>query len=392
VTDAQLTRVEAAALDMCLQPLISQRDWNTFKAQAADISAGARTNLSPQEVKALLARLKKRKYLTHRKDEFDVTDAGRAALMEAVGLSQSSAAQHAQLPTGLLDEIAAWLDKWLGDRLVQLLRNSAVPFPMPRRKAGAIPTRAMVEAWNDLERAWKLLAVIQEGCGADWWVGRDSERQSAIFEMNMILDHADVLISWEMGQLRPRGAADVDHERLAVEAAKKANYEAAEGRLETVPHVPLPMPDEIQWRAHEDVFRDTFVVPLLRARGLRGVDVRHGTREFGKDIVGWYEPPLAYKRWVAVQVKREIRGGARTGDIQEVQQQILEAFRVPIPDLAGRSHEVVSEVWIVVASPLTAKVRDFVVAGLDDPTRRANIRFFDKAGLEDLHLQALGRK
>ena len=91
-------------------------------------------------------------------------------------------------------------------------------------------------------------------------------------------------------------------------------------------------------------------------------------------------------------MKREIRGGAKTGDIQEVQQQILEAFRVPIPDLAGRSHEVVSEVWIVVASPLTAKVRDFIVAGLDDPTRRANIRFFDRAGLEDLHLQALGRK
>jgi hypothetical protein len=95
---------------------------------------------------------------------------------------------------------------------------------------------------------------------------------------------------------------------------------------------------------------------------------------------------------VAIQVKMAVRASARSAEISAIQQQVAEAFRLPIADVRGRARELAAEVWVIVASRLSEKARTLIVDGLEDPVRKANVRFFDRSALEELHAAARDRQ
>lgn len=262
-------------MDLCLLPSPTDTDWGTLKAQAIDISKMARKVVTSSEAKTLIDSLCRRKLLrTQRNGDFEVTKLGFASLMESVGLGTVVAAHQTDMTMGLVDGLASWLEKWSGDWLSSLFSASSVPFKLPRRRKDGRLVLSIFELWNEQKRAWKIISIVQEACKQEWWITREIDRQVAIFEANQILYHAQVLIAWQSGRIADRHADDVHDERLAVESSQKTRSYSRDKRHEAAFGQPLPRREEVVWEATDNVFRDAFVVPLLRARGLRDVMLR----------------------------------------------------------------------------------------------------------------------
>lgn len=228
--DQALSLSQAAALDSCLEPVTSDIEWTTLGGQAEDISAMARMETTRSEAKQIVEGLRKRRLLkeSRRTNEFMVTPTGLAALMSSIGLSGTAVTHPYEIAPGLIVGLASWLDdRWTTDHLKSLFDSSKVPFKAVRKRNGKLPIERIFKRWNKQQRAWKIIALVQESCSIDWWVGREAERQEAIFEANRCLIHAGLLLSWSSGQIADAAAEGVHHERLAVESCQQIRYDSA---------------------------------------------------------------------------------------------------------------------------------------------------------------------
>ena len=272
-----LNRAEAAILDLLWPTSLVESDWKTYKGKAAHIERFARAAVTGPEARNLVEGLQRRRLLND--DLNAVTKSGRAALMNSAGLGSVIVAQKLMMSLPLAVQLESWLARWRGEHLSTLLEGSHVPFEMPAKRKPDAMADGLFRLWQVQERSWKILSIVQDACGKDWWIAQTNERNQAIFEANTLLYQAKVLISWQTGRIADISAHDVDDERLAVERALQSPSPARSARSEHASAPLLPKREDVDWEASEDRFRDAFIMPLLRARGLRDVAVRRSSSD-----------------------------------------------------------------------------------------------------------------
>lgn len=101
------------------------------------------------------------------------------------------------------------------------------------------------------------------------------------------------------------------------------------------------------------------VIPLLKRMGFRSVTYTCDVDEFGKDIVCYYTNPFGDKKWVGVQVKTvDIHGkSSRSGNIQEVINQIQESFDNPFYHPTYNEEIEINEMFLITSGRITPKAK-----------------------------------
>lgn len=101
------------------------------------------------------------------------------------------------------------------------------------------------------------------------------------------------------------------------------------------------------------------VIPLLKSMGYKSVTYTCGTDEFGRDIIFYDEDKFNNKKWKAAQVKSvNIQGtSSRAGNIQEIINQIQEAFDNPYFNSSSGEEVLINEVYIITSRSITPKAK-----------------------------------
>lgn len=109
----------------------------------------------------------------------------------------------------------------------------------------------------------------------------------------------------------------------------------------------------------EEDLTKNLVIPLFKKLGFNSVSYTCGIDEFGRDVVCYYTNPLGDKKWVGVQVKAvDIHGTLeKSGNIQEIINQIQEAFDNPFYDPTCNEEAWITEMFIITSKKITSKAK-----------------------------------
>lgn len=112
----------------------------------------------------------------------------------------------------------------------------------------------------------------------------------------------------------------------------------------------------------EKAFRDEFVKPLLTRLGFHGVEQKHGSQEYGKDLVFSEVHRLSGVRNYAAQVKHiETLGQS---DVDDLLRQIREAFEEPYIPAVSPHECFVCAVFVFNSGKITDNARESISAHL----------------------------
>ena len=124
----------------------------------------------------------------------------------------------------------------------------------------------------------------------------------------------------------------------------------------------------------ESDLRQKVIVPLMEAMGFRDVFETHGSRERGKDVVGWKEAQLGSREYTAVVAKaKRFSGSSAAGDVAK---QVNQAFNSPAQDPRSLEERAIHRVWVVVNKPLKLETREQIRDQID-LVRRHHVDFLD---------------
>jgi len=117
------------------------------------------------------------------------------------------------------------------------------------------------------------------------------------------------------------------------------------------------------------------VIPLLKKMGFESVTYTCGVDEFGRDIVCYYTNPLDDKKWVGIQVKAvDIHGtSSKSGNVQEIIDQIQEAFDNPFYHSTFNEEVKITEMYIVTSKNITPKAK----RAINNKFKNKAVRFMD---------------
>jgi len=382
------TRLEAALVDLALDPIPFDDPWGSQSRTATLLTRHARQPVGATEGEDLFQDLCRRRILrekprTKTTSDVVVTSAGRAALAEYVGLHPFAAGvgvEHGPM----IAKLARWCGTHFASDMGGVLSGSRFPFTKPRVKEPQRVFEGLFTKWIDSGRPQFVLGLVQECCAQTWWPGRDGERPPALLELMGLIQHLGVLVTWD-GRIVPTAEA-ADEERML----RSMKSPGASEVTRPVPDAALPDRDNIPWDGPENDFTKEFVVPLLQALRFQAVRFVGGPTEDGKDVVCRYTSLLGKPRWVHVQVKMGLSGVAKHGDMVELKEQIDRAFDMPFPDPMSGQQVYASEVWVVVASKLTATAQRCVVSITNGRARKSNLTVLDRPELESLYDLARG--
>ncbi len=131
---------------------------------------------------------------------------------------------------------------------------------------------------------------------------------------------------------------------------------------------------------NEKDLRQIVLIPLLRTMGYQDVHEYHGVREYGKDIVGWKNNELGYRKNLTLVVKAKPVSGKSKIDkatAGEIQTQINQCFGKPYLDPINSSSQSVHQCWVVSNYPIGENAIDAIIAGMGNSIHKENIDFID---------------
>lgn len=114
-----------------------------------------------------------------------------------------------------------------------------------------------------------------------------------------------------------------------------------------------------EYEKNEPIFTKEVVLPLLKNLGFKQVKYNHGVKEFGKDVIFSNINKFNQKEYFAVQVKAGDVSGSVRGDIDELINQIDDAFKVPLQLIDTKSEIYISKLIIAISGNFTdnAKIK-----------------------------------
>jgi hypothetical protein len=125
------------------------------------------------------------------------------------------------------------------------------------------------------------------------------------------------------------------------------------------------------------------VVPLLRNMGFTSVQYVCGTDEFGRDIIFCELDKFNNARWMGAQVKAfRIHGTSSRskGNVQEIVNQIQEAFSNPFYDTSSNREDYVNGMYVITSKEITAKAK----SSIKNRFKNQNVHFVDGQKLQEL--------
>jgi hypothetical protein len=132
----------------------------------------------------------------------------------------------------------------------------------------------------------------------------------------------------------------------------------------------------------EDIFRQEALIPLLGKMGFEHVRLRHGSKEYGKDITYSETSKLNLTYYAVVAKVGDISGGASGGRntilISTIKDQILQAFTIPIEDVTDpHSQEVyVNQVLVWTTGKISDNASKRIIKDIKVEYRN-NVTFID---------------
>lgn len=138
------------------------------------------------------------------------------------------------------------------------------------------------------------------------------------------------------------------------------------------------------WKPKYDVNEKSFtqevVIPLLNKLGFEGVHYNHGANEFGRDIIFSRINEFNEKKYCAVQVKVGNLSGKVRGEIDEIIQQLDDAFSMPVHLLNEPNDVYISEMIVVTSGKLTENAKQKIKHKINK-TIAGSLTFLDKESI-----------
>lgn len=125
------------------------------------------------------------------------------------------------------------------------------------------------------------------------------------------------------------------------------------------------------------------LVPLLREMGYKSVQYVCGSDEFGRDIIFYELDKFNNQRWMGAQVKNiKIHGTSSKskGNVQEIVNQIQEAFNNPFFDTSSNKEEYLKDMYVVTSKEITPIAKQ----SIKNKFRNQNVHFIDGQKLLEL--------
>lgn len=134
----------------------------------------------------------------------------------------------------------------------------------------------------------------------------------------------------------------------------------------------------------ESDFTLKILLPLFRNLGFSNVKYNHGNKEYGKDITFARRSEFDEYEYYGVQVKfGDVSGGAN-GDINELVNQAIDAFKMPFYDVYSRNKVRISKLIIAISGRYTLNAIEKIVEGINDFPLKNNIVFIDGEKIQTL--------
>jgi len=138
------------------------------------------------------------------------------------------------------------------------------------------------------------------------------------------------------------------------------------------------------YKKNEHLFTTEILLPTLKKIGFSEVKYTHGTKEFGKDIIFSKINEFNRIEYYALQAKAGDVKGSVSGQVNEIIQQIDDAFRIPF-NLIGVSNEIyITKVIIGISGKFTENA-EIKIRHKVDKRILGNLIFLDKEQILNLN-------
>jgi hypothetical protein len=136
----------------------------------------------------------------------------------------------------------------------------------------------------------------------------------------------------------------------------------------------------------EKSLRESVLQPLLARMGFKYVQVYHGSREKGKDIICLDEDRLGNREYVAVvATAKDLNANVSSSrSLQSILRQVQQCFNVLYSDLYGMSSVSMDRVWVVTSRKIVPGAQDSVYEELKKSNLSKLVRFVSGETLVDL--------
>ena len=139
-----------------------------------------------------------------------------------------------------------------------------------------------------------------------------------------------------------------------------------------------------EYKKNEHIFTTEILLPTLKKMGFLEVKYTHGTKEFGKDIIFSKINEFNRIEYYALQAKAGDVKGSVSGQVNELIQQIDDAFRIPF-NLMGASNEIyITKVIIGISGKFTENA-EIKIRHKVDKRILGNLIFLDKEQILNLN-------
>lgn len=131
---------------------------------------------------------------------------------------------------------------------------------------------------------------------------------------------------------------------------------------------------------NEDEFRTEVLMPLLKRMGYEQVRIRHGSKEYGKDLTCFQTTKLGTVHYAVVAKVGNISGAASARDsilVSTIKDQIVQAFTIPIQDVTYSHSEVfVNQVIVWTTGRISSNAQERIIRDIKLEYRN-NVVFID---------------
>jgi hypothetical protein len=138
-----------------------------------------------------------------------------------------------------------------------------------------------------------------------------------------------------------------------------------------------------EYYLNERIFCEQVITPLLKRMDFMSIKFNHGANEFGKDYILSDNTPFGTTRYYGIQVKAgNIDGGVKS-KVDEIINQIKDAFEIPFLNLNTNSECYISTLLIIISGKYTSNAKQKIINKIPKGVIGSTI-FLEKLDIENL--------
>ena len=134
---------------------------------------------------------------------------------------------------------------------------------------------------------------------------------------------------------------------------------------------------KIEYESDEALFCNEVLTPLFRKMELPNLEFVHGPNEHGKDYVFSYLTKFGTYSHSAIQVKAGDITGTVKGKLQELINQLDDAFIIPYEQINSEEEKYIDSFYIVSSGKITSTAKDIIKKKIRAELR-GSVKFIDK--------------